>query len=67
MLCFGDFFMEADGDQVLFDVKQGLQNGEYPVMYYDHQTKPVQVKKLESSFRDWLEKFLSYEAFRIEE
>ena len=28
MLCFADFFMEADGDVVLFDVAAGLQDDE---------------------------------------
>jgi hypothetical protein len=32
MLCFAEFFMEADGDQVLFDVSKGLINGEYPIV-----------------------------------
>jgi hypothetical protein len=40
MLCFAEFFMEADGDQVLFDVAAGLVNGEYPVMYWAHEERP---------------------------
>jgi len=27
MLCFAEFFMEAEGDQVLFDVRAGRVNG----------------------------------------
>ena len=38
MLCFAEFFMDADGDQVLFDIKNGLIKEEYPIMYYDHET-----------------------------
>jgi len=40
MLCFAEFFMEADGDQVLFDVSKGLNDGEYPVFYYSHENNP---------------------------
>ena len=54
MLCFAEYFLEADGDQVLFDVKGGLQDGEYPVFYYSHETAPPTVKTVASSFREWL-------------
>ena len=46
MLCFADFFMEADGDQVLFDITHGMRNGEYPIMYYSHDSHPPLVRKL---------------------
>jgi len=64
MPCFAEFFMEADGDQVLFDVKGGLRNGEYPVMYYAHEDTPASVRVLANSFEQWLNEFLEYEAFR---
>jgi hypothetical protein len=59
MLCFAEFFMEADGDQVLFDVSNGLINGEYPVMYYAHD-EPNELRKLADSFEQWLNEFLDY-------
>jgi hypothetical protein len=54
MLCFADFFMEADGDQVLFDVSGGLTGGEYPVMYYAHEGNPPSVRRLADGFRGFL-------------
>lgn len=63
MLCFAEFFMEADGDQVLFDTSQGLVNGEYPVMYYAHDDRPPSVRRIASSFKEFMEAFLQYEAF----
>lgn len=63
MLCFGEFFMEADGDQVLFDVSGGLQHGEYPVMYYAHESCPPTVRKLADTFEQWLDGFLDYKEF----
>lgn len=60
MLCFAEFFMEADGDQVLFDVSQGLLDGEYPIMYYSHEDNPPSVRKLADSFEQFLQEFLDY-------
>ncbi len=59
MLCFAEFFMEADGDQVLFDVSNGLIDGEYPVMYYAHEEQG-RGRKLADSFEQWLNEFLDY-------
>jgi hypothetical protein len=64
MLCFADFFLEADGDQVLFYTKDGLIKGEYPVYYYSHEGKPS-VRKIADSFDEWLNKLPEY--FRKEE
>lgn len=64
MLCFAEFFMEADGDQVLFDVSKGLIRGEYPVMYYAHEESPPSVRVLADGFRTFMERFLDYPAFR---
>ena len=58
MLCFAEYFLEADGDQVLWDVKPGLQDGEYPVMYYAHESSPPSVRQIAGSFREWLEQCL---------
>ena len=67
MLCFAEFFMEADGDQVLFDVSQGLVDGEYPVVYYAHAASPASVRVLARSFAEFMEAFLRYEEFADED
>lgn len=54
MVCFAEYFRDADGDQVLFDVANGLTDGEYPVVYYSHETRPPTVTKLADSFAEWL-------------
>lgn len=67
MLCFGEFFREGDGDQVLFDVSGGMKDDEYPVMYYAHENHPPTVKPLAPSFRQWLTEFLKNEEFADED
>jgi hypothetical protein len=57
MLCFADCWLEADGDQVLFEVSAGLQDEEYPVMYYAHDSY-YKVRKLADSFEEWIERWL---------
>lgn len=64
MLCFAEFFMEADGDQVLFDVAGGLVKGEYPIMYWAHEGRPPSVRKLADTFAEFIETFLEYPEFR---
>jgi hypothetical protein len=66
MLCFAEFFMEADGDQVLFDVARGLVNGEYPIMYWAHEGQPPDVRKLADTFVEFMETFLEYQEFHRE-
>jgi SMI1 / KNR4 family (SUKH-1) len=63
MLCFAEFFMEADGDQVLWDVSGGLRGGEYPIYYYAHGSRTPSVRKLADSFETRLREFLSYSEF----
>jgi cell wall assembly regulator SMI1 len=63
MLCFAEFFMEADGDQVLFDVSQGLVNGEYPIVYYAHSARPASTRVLANSFEQFMNEFLTYPEF----
>jgi hypothetical protein len=60
MLCFADFFLEADGDQLLFNVQHGLKGGEYPVIYYSHENHPPTVKKIADSFSEFLDNCFSY-------
>jgi hypothetical protein len=67
MLCFAEFFMEADGDQVLWDVSSGLQEGEYPIYYYAHEARPPTVRKLSENFAMWLGEFLHYREFASED
>ncbi len=55
MLCFAEYFLEADGDQVLFDVSGGLSDGEYPVYYYAHEASPASVTRQADSFEEWIE------------
>ena len=55
MLCFAEYFWHADGDQVLWDVGQGLVNGEYPVMYYAHEARKPSVTRVAPEFGEWLE------------
>ena len=67
MLCFAEFFMEADGDQVLFDVSRGLVNREYPVMYWAHEGRPPSARKLADTFTQFMEECLSYPALQNED
>jgi hypothetical protein len=67
MLCFAEFFMEADGDQVLFDVSRGPLKGEYPVMYWAHEGRPPSVRKLADSFAQFMEECLLYPALQNED
>jgi hypothetical protein len=64
MLCFADCALEAEGDQVLFDVHGGLVNGEYPVVYYAHEQWPPSVRRLAPSFTAFMEEFLNYSGFK---
>jgi SMI1 / KNR4 family (SUKH-1) len=63
MLCFAEFFMEADGDQVLFDTSRGLVDNEYPIMYWAHEDRPPSVRRLADSFTEFMEEFLMYPEF----
>jgi hypothetical protein len=63
LLCFGEFWLEGDGDQVLFDTRQALDDGEYAVLYYDHEARPASIRRIASSFHDWLERVLTDDAF----
>jgi hypothetical protein len=67
MLCFAEFFMEADGDQVLWDVSGGLRDGEYPIYYYAHEESPPSVRKLAESFESWLSEFPRYPSLASED
>lgn len=59
MLCFAEFFLEADGDQVLWDVRSSFGIGEYPIYYYAHEDRPPSVRKVAESFDAFLETALT--------
>ena len=63
MLCFAEYFLMADGDQLLFDVAGGLIDGEYPVLYYDHEANPPAVRRLADGFAAFMERFPDDPAF----
>lgn len=67
MLCFAEFFMEADGDQVLFDVKKCPRGCEFPIMYYAHESRPPTVRKLADSFQSFFDGLLDRREFRDED
>jgi hypothetical protein len=54
MLCFAEFFIEEVGCSVLFDVRRGLINGEYPVMNYYYRATPPSITPIAQSFSQWL-------------
>ncbi len=66
MVCIAEFWMEADGDQVLFDVSGGLMEGEYPVVYYAHESRPPSVRRLANTFPEFLAGLLDYPEFARE-
>jgi hypothetical protein len=55
MLCFAEYWLEADGDQALFDVKNPESDGELHVHYYAHEGRPPTADRIATSFHDWLE------------
>ncbi len=52
MLCIADYFLEADGDQVLIDPRE-LPADDPPVYYYAHDIP--EVRPLADRFSGWLE------------
>jgi hypothetical protein len=58
-ICVAEYFLEADGDQIYLDARQGLISDEYPVLYYAHDFAPESryLRKLADSFGEWLESF----------
>ena len=52
MLCFGEYWLEADGDQVLFDLRDGTPE-DPPVLYYAHGRRTVE--RAAATFREWVE------------
>ncbi len=52
MLAFADYFLQADGDQVLFDLREGTED-DPPVFYYSHSVP--EVRREAKSFTAWIE------------
>ncbi|HEX6352711.1 SMI1/KNR4 family protein [Actinophytocola sp.] len=52
MLCFGEYWFEADGDQVLFDLRDGVVD-DPPVLYYAHGRRTVE--RIGKTFTGWIE------------
>lgn len=52
MLSIGDYFLEADGDQVLFDLRHDA-GGDPPVIYYAHGVPAI--RTIAASFTEWVE------------
>ena len=50
-ICFGEYWLESDGDQVLFGEVEA--NGESPVLYYSHGESSCQVLAID--FKVWIE------------
>jgi hypothetical protein len=61
MLCFADYFLEADGDQMLFDPRD-LPADDPPVFYYAHEVP--EVRPLNKAFSTWLESLGRSPVFR---
>ena len=59
MLCFADIWIDGEGDQALFDVSQGMVNGEYPIYYYNHDVPSV--RRIADSFMEFIEEVASGE------
>jgi hypothetical protein len=60
-LCIAEFWLHADGDQVLFDLRGGTVE-DPPVLYYAHETgKPRQIAP---AFTAWIEGLSRSAAFR---
>lgn len=60
MLCIADYALEADGDQVLLDPREG--GDDPPVFYYAHGVP--EVRRLAASFTAWIESLPKSPALR---
>ena len=53
-ICIADYWLEADGDQVLVECRPKMES-DPPVYYYAHAEGPHAVRKLANSFSAWIE------------
>lgn len=63
MLCFGEFYWESIGDQLLFDVSVESVDGELPIYYYSLFDRPPDVRPIASDVIDFLDRCLDFEGF----
>jgi hypothetical protein len=54
MVCFAEYFEGDVGCSALFNVKEGVRNGEYAVVYYYYRATPPRVVRIADSFPQWL-------------
>ena len=57
MLCFAEYCVEDEGDQVLWDVTKPA-NGEYHIYYYAHSAEPPSIRKIADKFEEFISTML---------
>lgn len=55
LLCFGECWREADGDQVLFGRDWKRPGADPAIFYYAHEASPPEVRQVGDDFTAWLE------------
>ena len=59
LLCFGDCWLETDGDQVLF----GRANADPPVFYYAHEIP--ELRQVATNFVEWVEGIPKWDSWEL--
>ena len=59
LLCFGECWLEGDGDQVLF----GKRDGDPPVFYYAHEIP--ELRQVAGSFVEWVEGIPKWDSWEV--
>lgn len=54
MLCIADFWLDADGDQVMIDVRADVTE-DPPVLYYAHEAPESKLRTIATHFTEWVE------------
>jgi len=62
-ICIGEYFLEADGDQVLIE-RTAESADDRPVYYYAHSESPPAVRRLAKTFTAWIESLPKSALFR---
>lgn len=52
LVCFGELFLEGDGDRVYYDPARRRPDGECSILYLDHDTPALRV--MAPDFESWL-------------
>ena len=63
LLCFGECWLEADGDQLLFGHTTSAIS-EPPVLYYAHEGAPPKARPMAENFTKWTESIPKLRALR---